>query len=1714
MATEVNRLLREMQTGEYIPSENEKQQGIIQPEERPVGEGKNFGPLLDYFINTTPENAEIGEFGFEAAESGYGSSRYDTRFNFDPRSDLEHRRALEQSGFWKIANGAIKGGIYAGTTAVETVAGVINGLLEGGYELGRQIAEGETVGLSKAIGKGVNNFTARSMYDIQRLSDEWFPNYRTTTERTEQYQRDWLKHIFTANFIGDSFLKNFGFTVGAIAGGSIWSKALSAGIRAGVAGNLMKGVTAAAEGSEEASSILRSTLNLVGSGAAETVDAAAVARNINTAAKSLNKMNAMQMLFGSVIGAMGEGTMEGVMAREEFMDDYLSRLNDDYSRARSGLRERLTKELGGTDMVRYVPVRGSDGNITFMAELNEKGEARLAAEERRLSDEYYKKREFANEQGDRLASTTFLLNLPILTASNTIQFGRLFSGGFKTARNTAKVAGGVVNNAGKLVAKYTTAGGSRAMKAIGNALKVGATEANEEMMQGVVSSGSKNVADSRMTSFNDDGYDRDVMGDFSSWLNGMAEGGGDYLKDWKNWQEGFLGMITGLVGMPGRRWSGGIVEAARETRDNARQSEEAVNALNSRVNSKKFQDAWKGYVRHMKYENEMEKAVMSDDQYTWKTANDKQLISDIIMFADAGRLNDLKEIVDVYSNMSLDEAENNGTIEAVTSEANANEVANNPSESLEKIKRQASEIKDNIDLYNNMYESMSAIAPMGVSEDQIKELVSTAMNIKAFERRFLTMFDEVIDGLDKFVKPLSSESKLGKEITDEAGKLQRAKEIYSSLAEIYTGTGIPVDTPLVDAIGTIATLESLHDMIKDSGDVELIKKYDDMIKISNDRKAFLRKMLTLRDLDPVKFEESKETPEKVVEEQKRDRAIEQTNGLRSVSDIKNAYLSRDAKGRAEFINDISAIEDSDQNVKSFLRLKRRHDAFRGYIDKNSYKSDDITVTPPMVNSVINDLLRKAKNEDELINLPDNVFPTFDEFSRDFTGIFGAPSAGTLASVKKIVRDAMASFISSDTATASRNSIKSNIAPPQESSANVSTPTGYDAAQPGSAEPAPTPARLPEWMTQGSTENAAVAEKAPKPTAQQQSEVPQAPVVQAPTGEDLADDAAQAGSDQMPQTVEDEKVHVTGTKDKIAYYRTSVPEIDTGEAKKARRAIRNGDRESLIQADLSDFGPKHPEYAEIWNALAQRDAFNNVATRLEVGDTVEFVVDPTFPMYNGVPQILMTTVKNGERLVLNVLSGQTSQYYALDELRREIGRAYDAFRDEHPNDLFVFSERSRVWAKRAGLIDYDFTGKEEKGITNIPGYNDEAPIVFINRNGDAVLVRGNDQKVLERVSDTFNDKFYNTEHNKIGNLYYLVKSDTDKYIPIRLNIEHFRTSNKDSGFPVFAKIRDILDNIANIVKEANNTNIDGQNTKLRAQLQELGKYLDIHDDFFEIGEYENVGIALRYSSPTNEGALRRPDQMTAEWLTDFVAGLGRSVQLRQDANGKIININEYVNTGIITSNARMLRQKGVDFYVNPWDAQIGEFSPATNTQAEAEKTFTQQAEQASHVAESAEAALNADFGGRDEFDNPEDIESAYGERPVGLRNYERENSVAVSDISNLPKEQAELVTDTLWWMYYNKGISLERFANEKKLSFDATKELRRVIVQADLVIDDPLDWILTQKGMSMIMQRLVHTAYRDLPARTQKAISSKGYTEQEFDGMGDLLKEKVLKCLGV
>lgn len=935
-------------------------------------------------------NVDVQDYTQQARAQGFGTSRYDT--DFYPEADLEEGRALQQSGASKIINGALKGGVTAATTAVNTVAGTLWGAAVGAYKLADNLANGVDEPFKNAIDAGVNNSISTAMMDIQKLSEKWFPNYRTQEERSDEYQRQWIKHVFTPNFIGDSFLKNFGFTVGAMAGGMAWGRVLSMAARTKLAGDLLKGVTAAAAGDAEAEGALTAALEAFRAGSANRAQIDLIKNNIKGAAKRLNRLSATQGLMGATISAMGEGITEGIMAKQEFIDDFDARNNPRFEAEYTNLANQIIQE-GNPLFVTLDSYADENGNIIEMRpRLTDAGVRELHKREQELTGKQQALRLEAERQGDRLASTTFALNIPVLTLTNTLEFGRMLSGGWKTARNlTRSVGGGLEKDAAGKIAGNFTGKGSKALGTIAGMAKVGTAEASEEMIQGFISSGAKNVADARLTAFNDDGYDNGVAEDYADWVGLMTEGGMEYLRDWKNWQEGFMGMVTGLIGMPGKGYfsgeRGGVMQAYKDASEKVEESRDLANRLNAIVNSDDFQKRWHGYARHNLYEKQMEAAVANNDEYSWHTANDKQAINDIMTFADAGRLNDLYEIVDSYATMSDSDARAADVLEAVKSQKTEKEVDNNPEATLENVRKHAQEFKDFIKDYRETYEAVRTIAPLNVSDEHLKEWVFTAMQTKRFEQRYFDILKDVLNGIEPVIKSSIDASESTKEKSDKE-KYDILKSELTKYAQDYSDLALPSSDDPTRIVKFAKALSWLANKTKDNK--ALSRKVEDLRKLSGSRRAFFQKFEDLGSITSSEFHEQAKNQEKQTKEIQEKAIEKEAEGYDSIDAVRNAYNAipdADETGRKRFMKDLLKMKDNPY-VKRFLKLNSLHEDFNDSYNKMPDRPESDSPVGVAVKYITDSLFNDATLESDIFDDYDNVMPSRANIRQQLKGVFG------------------------------------------------------------------------------------------------------------------------------------------------------------------------------------------------------------------------------------------------------------------------------------------------------------------------------------------------------------------------------------------------------------------------------------------------------------------------------------------------------------------------------------------------------------------------------------------------------------------------------------------------------------------------------------------------------------------------------------------------------
>lgn len=180
----------------------------------------DLGSTFDWGIARIPDSYGIGkDIPIYSSTGDLGTSSYDKLggLTAEDISDVENMRAEKQSTLSKWVNGITKGGVLAGTTFLDGTVGLAFGLVDVLSNLGNKEESGW-----ETFSRLWDNEFSNGLQQINQMSENWLPNYKTAEER----DRAWYQNLGTANFWADTFLKNMGFTVGAFASGSAFNKVL------------------------------------------------------------------------------------------------------------------------------------------------------------------------------------------------------------------------------------------------------------------------------------------------------------------------------------------------------------------------------------------------------------------------------------------------------------------------------------------------------------------------------------------------------------------------------------------------------------------------------------------------------------------------------------------------------------------------------------------------------------------------------------------------------------------------------------------------------------------------------------------------------------------------------------------------------------------------------------------------------------------------------------------------------------------------------------------------------------------------------------------------------------------------------------------------------------------------------------------------------------------------------------------------------------------------------------------------------------------------------------------------------------------------------------------------------------------------------------------------------------------------------------------------
>jgi hypothetical protein len=232
-------------------------------------------------------------------------------------NDFRDNRAYNQPTGEKWANSFMKMGTLATTTFFDGTIGTL-------------------VGLSTAISEGRpsaiwDNPFSNWMVDIQEDVEKNLPNYYTNVEQASP----WYNRLGTANFWGDTIVKNFGFAIGALAAGFATGVGTELGLSKAFGGKSMMRNLGKALGKnpDEVLRLLKSQeLSATTLGLGKADDAGYLLKQ----ASKVKGINTASEITGSVAGAIGEGRIEAINSSREYYNKLRSQgLTDGEAQSRA-----------------------------------------------------------------------------------------------------------------------------------------------------------------------------------------------------------------------------------------------------------------------------------------------------------------------------------------------------------------------------------------------------------------------------------------------------------------------------------------------------------------------------------------------------------------------------------------------------------------------------------------------------------------------------------------------------------------------------------------------------------------------------------------------------------------------------------------------------------------------------------------------------------------------------------------------------------------------------------------------------------------------------------------------------------------------------------------------------------------------------------------------------------------------------------------------------------------------------------------------------------------------------------------------------------------------------------------------------------------------------------------------------------------------------------
>ena len=985
----------------------------------------------------------------------------------------------------------------------------------------------------------------------------------------------------------------------------------------------------------------------------------------------------------------------------------------------------------------------------------------------------------------KMGNMDLLMNLPILTFSNIVQFGRFYSKGFDTGR---KISNSLIKGS-KGAALAVTKG----------ALAEGTEEISQKAASVVSGKYYESDVDSYFKSRIDPNAEKEAIGFIQANMEGIAE----TLGDPNSWEEFTIGALTGILGVPTFRsarteegkWrspialKGGAVQHWKDHMSKVKRAEEIDAYINNRIQSPEYLNYYQGLISHIKRDNEKEDFLRSGDKFNYLNAEHRQLVEDIIMFDNAGRLEELKDMI----NSAFDTSDENlhSIVKNTTKEINgkltgpfAEFAVKNPDGTVgasldnggreaitESLRDKADRIKTEIKNYRKVKDKLDESTNGVFTDSQLGELAWMQSHIDNWESRLGSMGTVLRDTLLDIRSKIEDKRNLADREREEflMGEGASQKEIEDSVKRFsnYENYIKSIDTILSvprERLGNMLSnnkqfTESLvantlvlgSDIISGLDKNNVLTLLDDVIRIG-DAQAIYREKLEEYLNNPESLTASNDRAREEVSDNIRAEEIrtleEQLENTQSIAEIRNI-----AEGSNKDNID-AAIQKWQDGTDDTLKRKAVNYKETAQYDSELKKAlNELGETDQVSQDAMTlwqEQFNAAENLEQLAN-PNSIYiNNEDAFLEDSESDIDMAN-NRFHSARYAIQRAM-SKVNNDIRFKNRFS--------EEYKKPVDEPVigkGIDKDSTGDSGTSTVPYVNPDTVP---------------------IETPSAPV-----GNITSEMVAAENSD-ANKRIETQRSLDQSQQGQRKYYRPAVPELHI-------EASKEGDFRpfDVVVAE------REPgvDFSGIYSYLRDNGAFSYVnAAKIKPGDTLGFMIDPDFNDHT----IFLVDTRNNQIVgSIDESDASVARYEGLEEIIKKVRDEFSK-RGEDATGKFFATPQTRVSKMMVGRVPY---GTEDRSLADIPGVldGDTKPVFGIIKNGALTTNEKIDDRLIIKPVDMA---------QKEGRLYLLIPNAAGTYSPAAVRVKHFnnREFNLDdatvANTPIGRSINEALDRLADAISQ--------------------------------------------------------------------------------------------------------------------------------------------------------------------------------------------------------------------------------------------------------------------------------------------------------------------------